>query len=291
MVVFGILCVSGLELAARQFGLGDVLLYESHPIYGYRVQPNQSIHRFGNAHIKMNNLGLRASQDWDLHSPNHKILFLGDSVTYGGSYIDNQDLFSEVAVRDTHFQAGNAGVNGWGILNIHGLVNELCFMPSLTYVTLVPEGDFYRGLNRFGGQPYWSKKARFALEELFFYGLYKLSLKKSPGFSFAALPIHEQEILVDIAVKHLKEMNDHLEAQGFKHIFMISPSRTQAMKQATIDPIIQKSLAKYDIKTHYLLDNFKDYGGDVDKLFHDEIHLTKEGHQQWGLWIKPLLEA
>lgn len=72
------------------FGLGEPVLYRSSPLFGYRLQPNQLVHRRG-AEIRVNNLALRADSDWDFNIEN-KILFLGNSVTYGGTTISNHEL-------------------------------------------------------------------------------------------------------------------------------------------------------------------------------------------------------
>ena len=79
-------------------GLGKPVLYQADLRYGYRPQPNKEYQRYYGAKIKLNNLSLRTNEDWDIKKDN-KILFLGDSVTYGGSYIDNTELFSNLAAK------------------------------------------------------------------------------------------------------------------------------------------------------------------------------------------------
>ena len=98
--VFLVLFVAAAEAGLKYFaGLGRPVLFDAHPAYGYRLKPNQETWRFGGAHFKINNLGLRAAADWD-GSPEGKVLFLGNSVTYGGNHIANEALFSERAVHD-----------------------------------------------------------------------------------------------------------------------------------------------------------------------------------------------
>ena len=86
------------EFALSYIGLGDPVLFRSYPLYGFRPLPNQEVERF-NAVTKVNNLGLRANEDWDDEIRN-KILFLGDSVAYGGTRISNDELFSTLAVKN-----------------------------------------------------------------------------------------------------------------------------------------------------------------------------------------------
>src|SRR5262245_15511960 len=68
-----------MEITFRMIGLGNPVLYEVDPDYGYRPRPNQLVHRFGGATVRINNLGIRANEDWETVS--NKVLFVGDSVT------------------------------------------------------------------------------------------------------------------------------------------------------------------------------------------------------------------
>ena len=49
--------------------------------------------RLRDAGIRIDKCGLRTDDDWDAPGAT-RILFIGDSVTYGGAYIDNRELFS-----------------------------------------------------------------------------------------------------------------------------------------------------------------------------------------------------
>jgi len=69
------------ELGLRLFlGLGNPVLYDSNPLYGFRPLPNSLYKRFGGVTIRFNNLGLRAERDFD-PDRGDKVLFLGDFVT------------------------------------------------------------------------------------------------------------------------------------------------------------------------------------------------------------------
>jgi hypothetical protein len=145
------------EVALRHFtGMGRPVLFYANPSYGYRMLPNQETWRFGGAHFKINNLGLRASDDWD-RAIQDKILFLGDSVTYGGNHISNEDLFSQTALKGLlDVRSGNAGIPNWGVENVYGLVVQEKFLPAGVYITTFIEDDFYRGLQSGRNKP-WIK--------------------------------------------------------------------------------------------------------------------------------------
>ena len=58
---------------------------------------------------------------WIWNLGEKKIVFFGDSVTYGGSYIDDTKTFVHISCEDfknIKIICGNAGVNAYGIHNI-----------------------------------------------------------------------------------------------------------------------------------------------------------------------------
>ena len=291
LVLLAVGALSLLEYIARQaFGLGNPVVYLSHPLYGYRPLPNQNLTRFGGASLQFNNLALRASSDWDTERSN-KIVFLGDSVTYGGSYIANDKLFSaHIEHALPGFLVGNAGVNAWGVENVQALVQEEKFLPAKHYISTFPEGDFLRGLNRLGGQPFWPRKPNWALEELYYYGLYKLSNHKYDNPA-AFLSAEEEKKVIEHAVMRLKNMDDFLKAQGYSHTIFITPALTQALGLESKRADLEKALKDSELKVIYLLDLVENESPEIIKSwFYDNIHLSELGHQQWAQWMLPFIQ-
>lgn len=284
LILLGSAGCFALEWGAKTFfGLGNVVLYDTHPLYGYRPRPHQHVSRGNNIAIHINNLGLRAENDWDPETHN-KILFLGDSVTYGGSYISNTQLFSHLATQTlAGYEAGNAGVNGWGVSNVCAFIKAAHFLPADIYVSVFPEGDFYRGINRIGGQPFWTVSPRYALEELLYYGIYQLQLRKNPATETYTEDHSETATIVESAVKDLKALDDYLKSQGKKHLIYITPSRDQVVHHAKKDPTVRAFLAQYNIQVNYINDRLPDVSEqEKEKWFHDLIHLSNAGHQIWA---------
>ncbi len=276
----------------KVMGLGNPVLYDSNPLYGYRPLPNSEYHRFHGARLRFNNLGLRAESDFD-GDPNNKVLFLGDSVTYGGSYIDNKELFSYLAVDDLgYYESGNAGVNAWGVENIYGLVVERGFLPASVYVTTVPEGDFYRGLTRCQGMPFFNVRPRFALTELWYYFCFKQNIRRCREWQTYASE-DDKRLVVEKAVRKLKEMDEFLRKNSFDHLIFITPSREQVVGSMGKDPLVMKMLAKHDLHPVYIGDEQNERGlsaSKKQKLFYDSIHLSKEGHVVWAEIIRQELD-
>ncbi len=273
------------EYSLKKFmGLGNPILYDSNPLYGYRPLSDQEVSRFYGSKIKINNLGIRADSDWDTRIDN-KILFLGDSITYGGSYISNEKLFSSVAIKDIQgYKSGNAGVNAWGVENIYGLIVETNFLPAKIYVTTLSEDDFYRGLTRLQGQPFWSHKPEFALQELIYFFYYRKNTeryKKWQTFTSSAFT----EKVIEKAVLKLQELDNFLKLNGFSHLIYISPTKAQVLDAEEKDITVLKYLKKYNLNITYLTDKIKIFRLDNKEktdLFKDDWHLEEKGHAIWG---------
>jgi len=269
------------------FGLGNPVLYELYPLYGYRLRPNQDLKRFFGARIRINNLGLRADEDWDGRLDD-KVLFLGDSVMYAGSFIANHELFTTLALKDLPgFKSGNAGVNAWGVENIHGLVVESGFQPAKTYVTVVIENDFYRGFSRIAGCPYWCRKPRLALQEVLYFACFKLNMGRYTRWE-QETSAESLERVVDRAARKLKEMDDLLKARGFRHLVYVSPIRDQVVEGRGKDETVARALEKCGVRAEYLLDRIRAMNlaeSERRALFLDHFHLRSKGHALWGAML------
>lgn len=293
LICFSLISLISLELCLQKFmGLGNPVIYDSSPLYGFRPLPNKEYSRFHGAKLKFNNLGLQANNDWD-KKPDNKILFLGDSVTYGGSYIDNKELFSHLAVKGLkNYESGNAGVNGWGVENIYGLIVESNFLPAEIYVTTLPEGDFYRGLSIFRGSPFFNVSPKFALNELWLLFCYTQNKKR---YKFWQDYADEKEVnfVVEKAVKKLKEMDVLLKEKGFRHLIFITPAKAQVLEGANKDQLVEKMLIKYDLEPTYIVDKLNEYSlsdGEKNDIFYDSVHLDKKGHEIWANIIRNELD-
>ena len=80
------------EFYLRYIGLGDPIRYDSNYIYGYAPKENQKKERLNGSIVTINELGLRTPFSWNKVNK-ERIIFIGDSITYGGSYIDDKKNF------------------------------------------------------------------------------------------------------------------------------------------------------------------------------------------------------
>ncbi len=285
------------EIALRMIGLGDPVLYAVHPDYGYRPRPNQLVHRFGGAIVRLNNLGIRANENWDTAAK--KVLFVGDSVTYGGSYVSNGDLFALRAVSKGHgWVGGSVGVNAWGIENMHGLIVRHAFLPARVYVTVLIETDFYRD---FSERPdfFWTAKPFLALYEIIPHVVAQVKAllhREMPPASAktAAEAQKTSRDTVQRAVNRLTELDAFLRARGFQHLIYLSPSRANLEHNTPPDPLVARTLDRASIRVQRLQNRLESKGLDaagIASLYHDGVHLSRRGHQVWASVMKSDVEA
>jgi hypothetical protein len=182
LVVLVLVAVVALaELGLRGLGLGDPILYDNRAAYGYRPLPNQTRRRMLGAQVSVNELGVRGpAVAAERPEDTVRLLFLGDSVTWGGSTVDDADIFPAVAGRTlasasgTKVEALDAGVNAWGPQNMLGFLLETGGFDSSVWVLTILQDDFRREKTHLGEVPYFSVPPRTAIEELAVYGAYRL---------------------------------------------------------------------------------------------------------------------
>lgn len=275
----------------KVYNLGNPVLYQDNPFYGYRPIPNQQIKRFHGATITFNNLGLRTTKDWDNH-PENKLLFLGDSVTYGGSYITDQDLFTSIVDKQfPQVDVGNGGVNAWGVANIYGLVVESDFQPATHYVFVLIEADFYRTLSRGFG---WRSKPSSALQEVLVHFLEIIVNKTKYSHQPTEEDRHQSRAQMRKSVTLLKEITQEIEAKGGTYSIIISPDKEQALGIKSKDTLLETELKKEALPAFYLLDTAEISTLEketVETIYHDHVHLSKEGHNLWGTIISDYLNS
>ena len=267
------------------YGLGNPLIYNYSKIYGYEIKPNQKINRLRN-NILINNEGMRSSHDWpkNNHSKSYKILFYGDSVTYGGSVVSNKDLFTEKVCQKLNKKnlnsfCGNMGVNGYGLFSIikrikyKRIVNE-----DLIVITLIGS-DFTRGFNHIGSQPFWEKEISNyfpAFTESLFILIDKFRNKKKYKFEDSSSKSTNYKYYDD----NFKEFNDVLNANGKKYIIFYSPTLDEI--NGSDQYIFFKQMLN---RNNNFFDLSKIKYKNKKELYHDNVHLNKEGHEVYSNYI------
>ena len=136
------------ELAGRAIGLHTPVLYEA-TSYGYRVQPDQDLRRFGNR-IFYNAYGMRSESVTLKPAPGVlRILCVGDSIANGGAVTDQADTFPYVLekmlrARMPGTEVLNASAPGWAIANEAGWLNEYGTFGSRMVILTISTHDLFQ---------------------------------------------------------------------------------------------------------------------------------------------------
>jgi hypothetical protein len=120
-----------LEVSLRTIlGLGSPVLYIAQPDFGYFPKGGQHLHRFF-VEIDTNLFGMRSRPVSEVKSRGeYRILFVGDSVPFGTTYVDQKDIFVEKIadhfdrIKGRQITVMNASSPGWAP------GNELGFLES-----------------------------------------------------------------------------------------------------------------------------------------------------------------
>lgn len=129
-----------LEFTLRfAFGFCDALLYQSSDNYEYIAQPNQNRHRFG-AHIHYNSYSQRNEEP---DSTKVKILGLGDSVIFGGTWMDQDSLATTLFSNETGMQMLNISAGSWGPDNCAAYLKEKGTFGAKAMILVCSSHDAY----------------------------------------------------------------------------------------------------------------------------------------------------
>lgn len=129
-----------LEFTLRfAFGFCDALLYQSSDNYEYIAQPNQDRHRFG-AHIHYNSYSQRNEEPDSIRV---KILGLGDSVIFGGTWMDQDSLATTLFSNETGMQMLNISAGSWGPDNCAAYLKEKGTFGAKAMILVCSSHDAY----------------------------------------------------------------------------------------------------------------------------------------------------
>ena len=129
-----------LEFTLRfSFGFCDALLYQSSDNYEYIAQPNQNRLRFG-AHIHYNSYSQRNEEP---DSARVKILGLGDSVIFGGTWMDQDSLATTLFSNETGMQMLNISAGSWGPDNCAAYLKEKGTFGAKAMILVCSSHDAY----------------------------------------------------------------------------------------------------------------------------------------------------
>lgn len=308
LIVSVAVCVAGAELVFRFFGMANPVLYKENPQCGYEPAPNQVSHRLGIA-VHINDIGLRDDEKSSAFRDAKRILVVGDSVTFGGSRVRQQDLFTEALERKISasnrapIKVLNAGVNGYSVTQMLNRAKTLIPIVKPDYLIVYAiEDDFHRPPLTFlaeGNFVYPTRKPSSALGQFILLSVHHLD--KRYGF-LKRLPSKVSRIwerprnrdvpydtnrVVDIHVEAIADfVHNSWESTGHpKEDIMICIAPTSSALNTNATPqqsSISTMLAHANLPVQDLTADFHSeiskLGTDTRRYFWDEVHYVEKGH-------------
>lgn len=142
-----VVVVVGIEMGLRVAGLGDPVLLETDRTCGYLLKPNQRHFRFF-VHTSINSQSMRSDEFRLKKSAGTvRIMFVGDSIVYGTTRVDQNTIFTELLHRELPsilrlpVEVLNASTNGWAIGNELGYVETHGIYDADDVVLVLNSGD------------------------------------------------------------------------------------------------------------------------------------------------------
>jgi hypothetical protein len=286
------------ELLLRTLGFGNPMLYQPHVRAGYFPGPNQDVMRYG-GRVATNAYGMRGP-DFQPDKPDDtlRIFMIGDSTLYGGSFVDQPDLYARRLDRALNAAYGarsvevlNIASNGWGPFNKLGYVESFGTFESDIAVICLPIGDIHRDLAQLWGVPYFPVGAppRLALEEV----LHHLNWR-SRATAQAAPSADELTATAERGIQAYVELAEMLRERGCEVLVEILPSRTAGTTE-TVPEAEQQEVDQ--LRAVLEADGFAVgfpaglfHGrGSTDELYRDPCHLRTLGHEIYAAYLQSRL--
>ena len=277
-ILYSITLIVIIEFLLRYIGFGNPILYEANK-ENYYPSSNQELRRYMGVKLNINNTGMRTNYNWDKMNVN-KVVFFGDSVTFGGSYIDNKDLFSEKYCEYLENAiCGNYAVNGYKLQNLNSRLKETKDFKNYDSLIIIVSNSFTNGKSNFYTYPFYNKKDYLILSSileiinhiLFNYkimdryhgvGLYQEATDRDLSEKFKNY-LENFKMIIKLH-KHTKKI----------HIFILP---TLENLNGIVDPEnFLEQIDLDDINVINLYNQMKNL--DYTKIYHDNAHLNKKGH-------------
>ena len=137
----GALAVVAITEAILRLGFGfcNALLYQSSDQYEYIAQPNQERQRFG-VRLMTNSYSQRSEEP---DSTKTIVLGLGDSIIFGGGWMDNDSLATSLFSKETGMQMLNISCGSWGPDNCAAYLREKGTFGAKAMVLVCSSHDAY----------------------------------------------------------------------------------------------------------------------------------------------------
>ncbi len=282
---------SFLEWQLRGQGWGEPPLYSYDSASGYVLKPSQNLLRSGQCRVMINGLGMRSKETSLAKQPGTlRVLVVGDSVPFGGSYIDQDDTFCNVAekilnARRMNCEVLNAGVNAYGPQNVLGYLQSRGSFGADLMIVYFPWGNLRRDFTNFYIVPFWSNSPGWAVAEFFRHMVWA---------AFGALSNRWKDInafdndsVLASNLGALAGIKKYCDAKAVPVFFLWSPYREVVMGTGRDIFLSDRARLYQDIPAECIVDLTPAFmaAKDIPPLYVDPVHYSREGHLLAGKFV------
>jgi len=303
-IAFLLFLAAGSELILGLMGFGHPIVYRVDPRVGYYPAPNQDVHRYG-GNIHINAFGMRSGNvAAQKPADAYRILMLGDSTLYGGSYLDQSQIYASrleglldrargaLPGPPRHVEVLAMGVNAWGPQHELGYVDEFGLFQASLVMVMAPPNDAYRPLYGIGSLPFYAEghRPRFAWQEFWDHLEWQYGTRTTAAREQAKVSRQASDVLAKGTAAWL-EIARLAQAQGVRVDFEFLPNEDEAREghassatQQVLDALLP-DLAAAHVTYAYPLAMFRNELG-VPHLYHDAVHLGAAGHRIYAAYLR-----
>lgn len=293
--VFCILVITAEIVLRYIFGFCNALLYQSSDKYEYIAQPNQDRYRFG-AHIRYNSYSQRNEEP---DSTKIKILGLGDSVLFGGTWMDQDSLATTLFSLETGMQMLNISAGSWGPDNCAAYLKEKGTFDAQAMVLVCSSHDAYDIMSFFpvvGNFPtYPDKQYSLAICELIDRYLIpkwkmlfaKYSAKLDPDATVVKAAQHtsvaKKSVIFDPGFDQLKAISDSLHIPFGIYLH----AETGELQKGIYNKMGQQICQWAEANQVPLMKGLEN--GEKIRMYKDIIHLNEKGQRHLADCLKKMV--
>jgi len=266
------------------FGFCDALLYQSSDRYEYIAQPNQERLRFG-VRLKTNSYSQRSEEP---DSTKTIILGLGDSVLFGGGWMDHDSLATTLFSNETGMQMLNISCGSWGPDNCVAYLKEKGTFGAKAMVLVCSSHDAYDAMSFVPVVGVWpnypNKQYKLAIWEAIDRYLIPYIKGKTQTKQYADPDAEIERRAEDRQViqkspyfvrgfDNLKQMADSL---GIPFYIYLHAEQGE-LKQRRYNDMGQQILLWADSANVMLINGIEE--GEREEMYHDAIHFNEKGQR------------
>ncbi len=295
------------EVVLRVAGFGHPLLYLNDPQVGFMPAPGQSIRRYG-GRVEINGFGMRAPEvSAEKPKDTLRILMLGDSTLYGGSYVDQSELYARILedllrkqLQGRRVEVLNMGVNAWGPYHELGYLEKYGTFGADIGIVCLPILDIYRDKAQLqpGGAFYLAgSPPALALSEFALYvKAYSLPMLQKWGLAPPAKMQARDPAQGDKGIEIYGQIVETLRQAGCEVFVEVLPSRLAATTDTVPDEEgrdvnrLRERVERAGGQVAFPSGLFAKSGpGSLSGLYRDECHLDVVGHRLYANYLKQRL--